>query len=152
MFTKENKKNAYLYCKFRDVQYDLYSEYAHKHGMLMRTLLVWNVLYYSPEGITQTEIGQRTFNSKQTIYLIIKKMLENDDITLTEVPEDKRNKVVCLTEKGREYAKTFIPHITWAEDTAMSMFTPEEQEQLVALSRRFTDNLIELMNREGEEN
>ena len=26
--TKEDKKNAYLYCKFRDQQYALYDEYA----------------------------------------------------------------------------------------------------------------------------
>ena len=26
--TKEDKKNAYLYCKFRDEQFALYDEYA----------------------------------------------------------------------------------------------------------------------------
>ena len=31
--TKEDKKNAYLYCKFRDEQFALYDEYAKRHGM-----------------------------------------------------------------------------------------------------------------------
>lgn len=44
--TKETRKNAYLYCKFRDEQLALYDEYAKRHGMLMKTLLVVNVLYY----------------------------------------------------------------------------------------------------------
>ena len=38
--TKEDKKNAYLYCKFRDEQFALYDQYAKRHGMLMKTLLV----------------------------------------------------------------------------------------------------------------
>lgn len=58
--TKETKKNAYLYCKFRDEQLALYDEYAKRHGMLMKTLLVVNVLFYDDfygkGGVTQTEI------------------------------------------------------------------------------------------------
>ena len=45
--TKDDKRNAYLYCKFRDEQFALYDEYAKKKGMLMKTLLVLNVLYLS---------------------------------------------------------------------------------------------------------
>ena len=45
--TKEDRKNAYLYCKFRDEQFALYDEYAKRHGMMMKTLLVVNVLFYS---------------------------------------------------------------------------------------------------------
>ena len=44
--TKEDKKNAYLYCKFRDEQFALYDEYAKRNGMMMKTLLVVNVLFY----------------------------------------------------------------------------------------------------------
>ena len=44
--TKEDRKNAFLYCKFRDEQFALYDAYAKRHGMLMKTLLVVNVLFY----------------------------------------------------------------------------------------------------------
>ena len=67
--TKEDKKNAYLYCKFRDEQFALYDEYAKRHGMLMKTLLVVNTLFYAKDGMTQTEICRRTFQSKQTVSL-----------------------------------------------------------------------------------
>lgn len=144
--TKQDKKNAYLYCKFRDEQYALYDEYAKKHGLLMKTLLVLNALYYAKDGMTQKEICQRTFNSKQTVNLIIKNLLQGGYITIEEDPEDKRNKLVKMTESGRAYAKTPVVHITWAEDTAMSMFTAEEQEQLINLSRTFTKNLTDLIN------
>jgi DNA-binding MarR family transcriptional regulator len=149
--TKSDKRNAYLYCKFRDEQYALYDEYAKKNGLLMKTLLVLNVLYYAEEGMTQKEISDRTFQSKQTVNLIIKNLQSDHYVTVEENPQNKRNKFVRLTMEGRTYAKDPVVHITWAEDTAMSMFTPEEQEQLVSLSRRFTKNLTDLINGNEDE-
>ena len=149
--TKEYKKNAYLYCKFRDEQFALYDEYAQRHGMLMKTLLVVNVLFYAKCGMTQTDICQRTFQSKQTVNLIIKNLLSEGYVTVTEMPQNKRNKMVEMTEAGRVYYEKVIRHITWAEDTAMAMFTAKEQKQLIDLSRAFTKNLAKLMNQDMEE-
>ena len=149
--TREDRRNADLYCKFRDEQFALYDEYAKRHGMLMKTLLVVNVLFYSEEGMTQTEICRRTFQSKQTVNLIIKNLLAENYVTVAEVPENKRNKIVRMTEAGRGYCEKVVRHITWAEDTAMSMFTPEEQQTLIDLSRTFTKNLAKLVNEETEE-
>lgn len=72
-------------------------------------------------------------------------------MTVTGVPENKRNKIVRMTEAGRGYCEKVVRHITWAEDTAMSMFTAEEQKQLIDLSRTFTKNLTKLVNQETEE-
>lgn len=149
--TKEDKKNAYLYCKFRDEQFALYDEYAKRHGMLMKTLLVTNALFYSEAGMTQTEISRRTFQSKQTVNLIIRNLLSEGYVTVTEVPENKRTKIVRMTDTGRAYCEKVVRHITWAEDTAMSMFSPEEQKTLIDLSRTFTKNLTTLVNQETEE-
>ena len=149
--TKEDRKNAYLYCKFRDEQFALYDEYAKRHGMMMKTLLVVNVLFYAKDGMTQKEICQRTFQSKQTVNLIVKNLLAENYVTVAEAPEDKRNKIVRMTEAGRAYCEPVVRHITWAEDTAMSMFTPEEQKQLIGLSRKFTKNLTRLVNLETED-
>lgn len=149
--TKEDRKNAYLYCKFRDEQFALYDEYAKRHGMLMKTLLVTNALFYSEAGMTQTEICRRTFQSKQTVNLIIRNLLSEGYVTVTEVPENKRTKIVRMTDTGRAYCEKVVRHITWAEDTAMSMFSPEEQKTLIDLSRTFTKNLTTLVNQETEE-
>ena len=123
--------------------------------MMMKTLLVVNVLYYdavyNKGGMTQKEICQRTFQSKQTVNLIIKNLLAENYVTVTEVPENKRNKIVRMTETGMSYCEKVVRHITWAEDTAMSMFTPEEQKTLIDLSRTFTKNLTMLVNQEMED-
>lgn len=149
--TKEDKKNAYLYCKFRDVQFAMYDAYAKRHGMLMKTLLVVNAVFYASDGLTQRDICDKTFQSKQSVNLVIKNLLADGHVTVTEVPENKRTKAVRMTELGRAYYEKVVRHITWAEDTAMSMFTPDEQRQLVDLSRIFTCNLEKLIKNETEE-
>ena len=149
--TKEDRRNAYLYCKFRDEQFALYDEYAKRHGMLMKTLLVVNVLFYARDGMTQTEICRRTFQSKQTVNLIIKNLLADQYVTVTEAAENRRNKIVHMTEPGRAYCEKVVRHITWAEDTAMSMFTAQEQKQLIDLSRTFTKNLTMLVSQQTED-
>ena len=148
---KEDKKNAYLYCKFRDEQFALYDDYAKRHGMMMKTLLVVNALFYAKSGLTQREICDRTFQSKQTVSLIVRHLLEENHVAVEEIPENKRTKIVYMTDAGRSYCEKVVRHITWAEDAAMSMFSPEEQKLLIDLSRTFTKNLTELVNRETEE-
>lgn len=149
--TKEAKRNAYLYCKYRDEQFALYDEYAKSNGMMMKTLLVANILYYAKDGITQKEICKRTFQSKQTVNLIIKNFITEGYVTITEVENNRRNKLVSMTEKGRACCKKVVCHITWAEDRSMAMFTPEEQQQLIKLSKIYTENLTKLVNQEGED-
>ena len=148
---KEAKRNAYLYCKFRDEQFSIYDEYAKRHGMMMKTLLVVNVLFYAQDGMTPTEICRRTFQSKQTVSLIVKNLMAQNYVAVAESPENRRNKIVRMTEAGRAWCGKVVRHITQAEDTAMSMFTPEEQRLLVGLSRTFTKNLTVLINLETEE-
>lgn len=153
--TKEDRKNAYLYCKFRDEQFALYDEYAKRNGILMKTLLVVNVLFYDKVyekgGMTQRDICARTFQSKQTVNLIIQNLLKDAFVTVEERKDNKREKLVQMTEAGMAHYEKVVRHITWAEDTAMSMFTPEEQKQLIDLSRTFTQNLTELVKRKTEE-
>lgn len=148
---KQDRKNAFLYCKFRDEQFALYDEYAKSNGILMKTFLVLNVLFYAKDGMTQKEICERTFQSKQTVSLIIKNLVSDGYATFEENTEDRRNKIVKMTDEGRAYSEKPVRHITNAEDTAMSMFTPEEQEQLIALSRRFTKNLTDLVKGNEDE-
>ena len=149
--TKEDRRNAFLYCKFRDEQFALYDEYAKSNGILMKTFLVLNALFYAKDGMTQKEICDRTFQSKQTVNLIIKNLSDDGYVTLSESAADKRNKTVRLTDAGRAYAEKPVRHITCAEDTAMSMFTPEEQMQLIDLSRRFTRNLEKLVKENDDQ-
>ena len=43
---------------------------------MMNTFLVLNVLFYAKEGLTQRDICDKTFQSKQTVNLIIKQLID----------------------------------------------------------------------------
>ena len=118
----EGNENSVKYLKSAE-PYDYGSEYVWLAEMCIRDS------FYAKEGVTQTEICRRTFQSKQTVNLIIKNLSADGYVTVTEVRENKRSKLVRMTEAGRSYCEKVVRHITWAEDTAMSMFTPEEQKQ-----------------------
>ena len=98
--TREARRNAYLYCKFRDEQFALYDEYAKSHGMPLKTLLVANVLFYAEDGMTQKEICQRTFQSKQTVNLIIKNFLADGHVTAISHGQ-KTPPCPCLRKKSK---------------------------------------------------
>ena len=140
-----DRRNAFLYCKFRDEQYALYVAFAKSHGMPMTACLVANALYYSKKGMTQKQIAETIHHSKQAVSQVMKSLLKDGYASMEGSPEDGRAKVARLTEAGREWCEKPVRHITKAEDTAMSLLSPEEQAQLVALSKRFTESLERLV-------
>ena len=73
-----------------------------KYGHIPIGSLFYDAFYHKG-GMTQKEICQRTFQSKQTVNLIIKNLLAENYVTVTEVPENKRNKIVQMTDAGRAY-------------------------------------------------
>ena len=110
--TKEDRKNAFLYCKFRDEQFALYDEYAKNNGILMNTFLVLNVLFYEKDGITQKEICKRTFESKQTVNLIVKSLLKDGYVTLEDRALAKKKSGAVLgsaADMGAELLVTACP-------------------------------------------
>lgn len=143
---RQARRNAFLYCKFRDEQFALYDAFAKRSGMTMNTLLVVNALFYAEDGLTQSEICAVVHHSKQTVSLIVKKLVSEGNATLDASDADGRAKVVRLTSEGRAWAEGPVRHITCSEDVAMAMLAPEQQEALVELSRTFTQHLTQLVN------
>ena len=70
----------------------------------MNTLLVVNVLFYARDGLTQRDICERTFQSKQTVNLIIRNLLNDAYVTVEERKENKREKI--------DLSRTFTKNLT----------------------------------------
>lgn len=102
---KQARKNAFLYCTFRDKQFALYDAFAKEKGMTMNMLLVVNALFYAKDGLTQSEICATVHHSKQTVSLIVKRLLAEGRAETFGREDDKRAKVVRLTDAGRAWAE-----------------------------------------------
>ncbi len=127
------------YCALRDRQYAVYDRCAKRHGLTANELFVLDILWFSPEGSTQKEICRRLSANKQTIAAIAGRFAKNGWIEAEEVAEDRRNKRLFLTARGKEYAEQIIPPAAAAENRAMAR--TENAAELVRLTESFTQNM-----------
>lgn len=148
MAAPEARRNAYVYCALQDMRQARHDRHARDNGLSMQAFLVVNALYYAKEGMAQSEICRRTFNSRQTVSLVVKRLVADGYAATEPDPADKRSCIVSMTSEGRVWAHDMVRRITRAEDEAMGMLAPEEQAQLVSLARRFTENLMVLIDDE----
>lgn len=98
----------------------MYEEWAKKRGLSSNSVLVLYSLYELKENCTQKSISQKWSIPKQTINTILKEFSANGYIELLTDKEDKRNKLITLTPKGRTYAGKIIEALHKRELFAMN--------------------------------
>lgn len=134
---KEIDELVNVYCRLRDRQYAV----SKRCSLTANELFVLDILWFAPEGCTQTEICERLSSNKQTIAAIITRFWKKGYVVYEEVMEDRRNKRIRFTEAGREYANKIIPPAAEAENLAMAELGLEKLTELVDLTTRLTENM-----------
>lgn len=137
---RENVR-AYVneYCKLRDIQFAANELYARKYNLTAKELFVLDIIWFTPDGCLQSEICERLSATKQTISAIIKKFWKQGYLSLTESETDRRNKIICFTDEGKEYAKKIIPPAANAEIDAMAELSDKDIAELVRLTTLFSN-------------
>ncbi len=110
----------------------IYEDYARKAGISYNALYILNAIQQT-ENCTQKQICEKTLLPKQTVNNVVTGFFKNGYIELRELPENRRVKTIHLTEEGRQYADTLIPHIHRADRLAMEALTEEQQDTLLSL-------------------
>lgn len=108
----------------------MYEDWAKERGLSANSVLVLYYLYESKENCTQKSISQKWSIPKQTINTILKEFSANDYIKLSTAKDDKRNKLITLTPKGRTYAGEIIEAL--------------HKRELFAMNRMGLDNVIRM--------
>ncbi len=114
-----------------------YEEFAKAKGMSYISMTILDELYDHPESCTQKQICEETHYPKQTVNLTIKAFWESGYVELREIPTDRRNKTVHLTEKGLQYAKETVGKLEEIDNLATNALSTEQQEQLVTLMQLY---------------
>ena len=115
----------------------IYEDYARRSGVSYNSLSILSAIYQS-ENCTQKQICEKTLLPKQTVNNVITSFYKCGYIALCELPENRRIKVIHLTEKGRQYAEELLPQIYQANHAAMNMLSEEEQDLLIRLINKYT--------------
>lgn len=129
------------YCDLRDRQFAIFDRCAKKHNLTANELFVLDILWFAFNGCTQKYICKRLSINKQTIAAIASRFKEKGYIQFVDMPEDRRNKLLYLTELGRKYTSTIIPAAAKAENDAMLKLDLANATELVRLTKIFTENM-----------
>lgn len=113
-----------------------YSDYARSVGISYTSLQVLKYIT-GTKNCTQKSICEMSFLPKQTVNTIITGFYKKGYLELKELPEDRRTKIIYLTEKGKKYMDTFSPRIKKAEYEAMQSLSEEQRRMLVESIRLY---------------
>lgn len=119
--------------KYMQSMDEAYEKYAKSKGMTYLSFAVLEDIYEIGDTCTQKQICKDTHYPKQTVNLTVKTFLEDGLIKLKEIPTDRRNKYIVLTEKGRKRCKDIIAPLWEMEENAITSMGNEKSEELIRL-------------------
>ena len=124
-----------------------YEAYAKSKGLTYLSLMVLDVIYALGDGCTQKQISEDTHYPKQSINLVVKSFLEDGIIELRELPENRKNKGITLTEKGHQLCDEVIVPLLRQEEAVMLEMSEQESAELLRLVELYGDAYCKLIKK-----
>lgn len=124
-----------------------YEAYAKSKGLSYLSLMVLDEIYALGDGCTQKQISEDTHYPKQSINLVVKSFLEDGIVELRELPENRKNKGITLTEKGRQLCDDVIVPLLRQEEAAMLEMGEKESAELLRLVELYGNAYCKLIKK-----
>lgn len=119
----------------------LYHQAAQKLGVSDSVMFILYLVYEKNGKCPLKDIQKETSISKQTINSAIRKLEQDGMICLEQI--DGREKNVCFTAKGTDYARHTIARLFRAECNAFTEWTAEEIGQYLRFMERYNRSFRE---------
>lgn len=121
----------------------IYSEFSRACGL--SDCAYWMLVDTSTAGgsVAVSRLTSEWFYSKQTINSAIKTLTARGLATLEFAEGSRKNKVVCLTEEGRQFAERYALPAVEAEQRAFGALESWEQREIMRLIGKFSQVLDE---------
>lgn len=132
------------YCSYLQEWNASYEEYAKSMGLSFTSLSILTAIC-GMEKCTQKQLCERCFLPKQTVNAVVTSFYKKGWLRLEELPEDRRNKTIHLTEAGRGEAERILQPVRQSERRAMEGLTAEEREIFLSATRRYVSGCKEAM-------
>lgn len=124
---------------------ELYRNAAKAMGLSDCAFWILYLLRESDVELIQSDICSAICMPKQTVNSSLKKLEESGYIRFFE-GNDRRSKLLRLTQEGTVFASETVDRVLAAELRALGGMTAEEQSVFLGLFRRFTDLLKKEMS------
>lgn len=116
-----------------------YEMIAQKTGVKENTLALFYALD-DGKPHSQKKICEEWLIPKTTLNTIVKECVENGYIVLN-ADHHKKEKEICLTERGKEYAKAILDQVYNLEEAAMKRTLKAASPEFIQALEQFTANL-----------
>ena len=123
---------------------DIYHEVAVKMGISDSAFSIFYILHDLGDGCLQKDICYEAFANKQTVNSSIRKLEREGYLYLKH--GRGRDKHIFLTETGRQFVERYIVPVVQKENAAFTALQPEEQEELLRLTKIYIESLKEKLN------
>ena len=124
----------------------VYEVWAGKHKLTLYEMLMFYEIFQKENmEITQKELSIKLEAPKTSVNSIIKKQLNAGYIEMRVNPQNKREKIISLTENGERYAEKLIRPLLQYEEEAVGMLEDREVETIIAAQNKFADILLSKM-------
>ena len=121
----------------------VYGKWASAHGM---TLYEMQIYYRITKRSLQKEQAYITKKEPKTsINSIIKRQLKTGYIEMEVNPANRREKIISLTETGKQYARELVLPLFQSEEEAAAQFTEQEMTEVIRMQEKFADALAKSM-------
>ncbi len=127
---------------WRDVSV-AYGTFAKKMGVDTSELYVVDALWDEPEGLSQRSICEVCDMGKQTISAICKRLAARDVVVAHAGQADKRERIMALTDEGREQWRLPVERMRESEMKAAAAISPEGAELFVKVVRLYAKTFQE---------
>ena len=107
----------------------LYSAWCAAYGQNQYRLFVLYALH-AHEPVTQKEIADSTGLSKQTVSTVMRRLKAEGLVELRVGEENRREKTVCLTQKGKQYAADVLSPLHKLERQVLDIMGAERVKQM----------------------
>lgn len=128
-------------CRIYNAGDELYHRLAVYYGMSDSNLWVLYSLYLSEHACTPMELAKTWSLPKQTVHSALKALEKNGYICMQPSPDNKKNRLVLLTEAGKKLAERVTVPVIAAERRAFACLGEEEQQQLIYLMTKHYHSL-----------
>lgn len=115
---------------------DLYHSYALRHNLSGAALWILYALYDSKDGVTQSDICNCWFFSRQTINTALNGLKQKGVIELSLIPGNHKSKNIVFTTNGKAMAEQIVTPLKQAERQVFVALGDEENKIFVELTQK----------------
>lgn len=115
----------------------LYHLIAQNYGLSDSTFWILYILHSSDAPISQADLCNQWFFSKQTVNSSVSSLVKKGSIRLENVSGTRNKKNIVLTDAGLEFCSRAIGETLGMECTALSRLGEKECETFIALFQKW---------------